>query len=248
MSKHTLVLISPIILFATGCQLISGLGRTPVANRPTPVVAPLSMAPFEEAGCEADEFGNWSCPEDGPIPALGCDAIGEPGKLLGALEPAYPIARCLYYPIQHQQENPDAMDETKLFNDGCLFPVYVRYVIFRDGEFSSMKTLEELQAVYAPIESPEEALSFALAATGLEAKYGLQRQPGFRYFQEPLEDTFVEEKEAGYEALLYHYQVCGCGPHTTSAVRLQVSREGAIEEISNNPVYEDPSEDGLCVD
>jgi hypothetical protein len=199
-------------------------------------------------GCKADEFGGWDCPDDSPITALGCDQIDEPGELLGALDPAYPIARCLYFPIQNQQENPDALAEPRLFNEGCLLPVYVRYVVSQDAEFLTVNNITELQELFTPLESPEEALSYALAATGLEARYGLQRQPDYRYFQDTLEDTSVVEQDGGYEILLYHYQVCGCGPHTTSAVRLQVTREGEIEELSNNPVYEDPAEDGLCVD
>jgi hypothetical protein len=206
------------------------------------------MTAFEEAGCAPDEFGRWDCPDDSPITALGCDSIEEPEELLGALNPTYPLARCLYYPIQNQQENPEALNEERLFNEGCLLPIYVRYTIFRDGQFAAIKTTDELKEVYGPIETREEALSYALAATGLEAKYGLQRQPGFRYFQDTLEDTYVAEQNGGYEVLLYHYQVCGCGPHTTSVVRLQVSREGEIQELSNNPIYEDPEEDGLCVD
>jgi hypothetical protein len=206
------------------------------------------MAPFEETGCAEDEFGGWTCPEDGPIAVLGCDAIASPDDLLGALDPAYPLARCLYYPTRHQQENPDALNEERLFNAGCLLPVHVRYVISRDGQFVSINNLAELQETYAPLESPEEALSFALAATGLEAKFGLQRQANFRYFVDQLEDTHTEEVDGDYEILLYHYQVCGCGPHTTSAVLLRVSRDGDVQETSTTPAYENPEEDGLCVD
>jgi hypothetical protein len=248
MSKSGLFLVPIIILLTAGCQLTSGEGGIKVISHPSPEIPPPSMAPFEAAGCTADEFGNWSCPEDGPLAGLGCDAIGEPGELLGGLEPANPIARCLYFPTQHLQENPAAQEEDRFYNEGCLRPVYVRYVISKEGQFVSVNTLAELQAIYAPLESPEEALSYAVAATGLEAKYGLEREPDFRYFQDTLEDTHVEEKDGGYEVLLYHYQVCGCGPHTTSVIQLQVSTEGEIQEVSSNPIYEDPSQDGLCVD
>jgi hypothetical protein len=248
MIHHSVLVLTTILLFvAAGCQSTNPASPQ-VINHPAPQFPSLNMAVFEAAGCSPNEFGSWDCPEDSPISVLGCDSLSEPGELLGALNPNYPLARCLYFPIQDQQENPDALNAPRLFNEGCLLPVYVRYVISKEEQFTAIQIFEDLQEVYAPIESPNEALSYALAATGLEAKYGIQRQPGFRYFQESLEDTFVTERGGGYELLLYHYQVCGCGPHTTSAVRLRVSRDGTIEEVSNNPVYEDPAEDGLCVD
>lgn len=248
MISHRVPLLTTILLLvAAGCQAINPAGPQ-VINHPEPQIPPLSMATFEAAGCAPGETGSWDCPDANPISVLGCDFLSEPGDLLGALNPEYPLARCLYFPIQHQQENPDSLDAPRLFNEGCLLPVYVRYVISKEGQFAAIETTEDLQEVYAPIETPDEALSYALAATGLEAKYGLQRQPGFRYFQDTLEDTFVIETADGFELLLYHYQVCGCGPHTTSAIRLQISREGIIKEITKSPAYEDPAEDGLCVD
>jgi hypothetical protein len=247
MRKQPPVFAIILVLAAASCQSINP-ARPQVTNHPAPQIPPLSMATFEDAGCTPDEFGRWECPDESAITTLGCDSLDEPDELLGALNPTYPVARCLYFPIQNQQDNPNALDEPRVFNEGCLLPIYVRYVISRDGQFALINTSDELKEVYAPIESADEALSYALAATGLEAKYGLQREPGYRYFQDTLEDTFVAEQNGGFEVLLYHYQVCGCGPHTTSVVRLQVTREGAIQEISNNPVYEDPAEDGLCVD
>jgi hypothetical protein len=206
------------------------------------------MESFEEASCAANEFGSWTCPDDSPITALGCDQIAEPGEMLGALSPSLPIARCLYYPTRHQQEDPDSLSAERLYNQDCLLPVYVRYAIFQDGQFATLNTREDLRRVFAPLQTSEEALSYALAATGLEAKYGLQHEPNFRYLADQMEDTYVSETEAGFEVLLYHYRVCGCGPHTTSAFLFRVTRDGDLQEISSTPVYEDPAEDGLCVD
>jgi len=59
-------------------------------------------------------------PETSFVSDPGCDTLGEPGELLGALEPSYPLARCLYFPIQHQQKDPNALNALRLFNEGCL--------------------------------------------------------------------------------------------------------------------------------
>jgi hypothetical protein len=122
-----------------------------------------------------------------------------------------------------------------IYTDGCMMPIYVRYAIEKDGQFQLLKNQGELKATYAPIESPDEALSYALASTGLEARYNLETPSGYRYQVNQLEDTHVVETGDGYDVLLYHYQVCGCGPHTTSTVLLHVTGED-IQEIERTPL------------
>lgn len=247
MNQIKLILVLPLIPLITSCQAIKSLGLK-VVNHSPPQVEPPSMAAFEEAGCGIDEDGWWVCPDESPIPGLGCDRIKPTDALLGALEPAMPMAECLYYPTQHLEEDPAAFEAPRLYNKGCLLPVYVRYVIFSDGGVVTLTTRESLQRAFAPVTSPEEALSYAIAVSGLQAKFELKRQANLRYLTDRLEDSHAVQTPEGYKVLLFHYQICGCGPHTTSAVWLEVSRDGDIREISRTPVYEDPAEDNLCVD
>jgi len=247
MNKNQLILILPLIPLIPSCQAIKSLDMQ-VINHAPPQAEPPSMAAFEEAGCGIDEEGWWVCLDDSPITALGCDRLKPTDALLGALAPTRPMAECLYYPTQHLEEDPAAFDAPRLYTEGCLLPVYVRYVIFEEGEFTSLSTLNDLQIAISPLESPEEALAYARAATGLQAKFELKRPPTFRYLTDRLEATHAVQTPEGYKVLLYHYQICGCGPHTTSAVWLEVSRDGDIREISRTPAYENPLEDNLCVD
>ena len=235
-----------ILLLSLACRL-GGLTRPDVTHYPRPDLV-VDLAPFNAAGCTADEYGRWTCPAASPLNALGCDALITPNALLGGLDPAYPLMLCRYMPIQHGESARGSPTDEFIYNDGCLAASYVRYAIEKDGQFLLLKTQEDLKATYAPIESPDEALSYALASTGLEARYNLETPLGYRYQVNKLEDTHVVETEAGYEVLLYHYQVCGCGPHTTSAVALRVTGAGDIQEIERTPAFEDPKEDGLCVD
>lgn len=129
-----------------------------------------------------------------------------------------------------------------------MLPAYIRYVILRDGKFQLIKSEDEFREIYAPIESPEEALSYTLAVRNLSAYYGLQKNPDFVYNADTIEDTYVTPESDGYRLHLYSYEVFGCGPHWTSVVEIQVSREGIIREISRTPVFRDPDEDGMCVD
>lgn len=248
MHWKTLAFTALLILASLSCQLTSSVSLQ-VINHPQPELPPIDLAPFEAAGCTFNEYGIGECPPDSPLVTQGCDKLRVPDELLGGLDPAYPLALCLYYPTQHQGAiQGDPFNEPNFYNDGCMMPVYVRYAIFRDGDFEILRTLDELSAAFAPIESPDEALSFSLAATGLEARFDQQRQLGYRYFVDQLEDTNVRQVDDGYQINLYDHQVCGCGPHTTSIVTLQVSPDGNIQTVSEQPAYENPEEDGLCVD
>lgn len=248
MRNRILVTLIVLALATLACQLTSSVALQ-IANHPQPELPAPSLAPFEAAGCTFNENGYAECPPDSPFAALGCDQLRAPHDLLGGLDPTYPLALCLYLPFQHQ--NPaqgDPFSAPHFYNNGCMMPALVRYVIFKDGNFEMLSTMDELSAVYAPLESPDEALSYSLAATGLSAYYGLQRQLGFRYFVDKLEDTHVRQVDGSYQINLYDYQVCGCGPHTTSIVTVQVSPDGVIQTLSEQPAYENPAEDGLCVD
>jgi hypothetical protein len=200
-------------------------------------------------GCPLNESGLRYCEEDSPLTALGCDRIQAPSDLLGGLEPALPIAQCLVEPFRHpdQPDSTDAEGEY-IYRTGGLMPVYVRYVIIQDGQFRLIKSEEQFGEVFAPVESENEALSYALALRNMSAYYGIELNPEYEYFVDELEDTYVERSPDGYLVHLYFYQFFGCGPHLTYAIDLRITDQGMIEEMNREAVYKDPSEDTLCVD
>jgi hypothetical protein len=221
-------------------------------NHPQPSLT-VDHAPFAEAGCPTDATGWPRCQPDSPLAALGCDAMRPAPDLLGGLDPPYPIALCEIYPHWHE-DDPARSDEALqasgayVLRRGGLWPVYVRYVIYGEGAYAIIKDAAALRALFAPIESPEEALSYALAATGLDALYGLARQPNHAYEGQVIRDSHVTSATNGYRLLLYHTQVFGCGPHWTHAVELHVRSDGEISELSRKPAFRDRSTDGMCID
>lgn len=248
MTKKLLAAAAFLALAAAACQLASSIGLQ-VTNHPQPEFPPPNLAPFEAAGCTFDEYGNAECPPDSPIAALGCDQLRRPDDLLGGLVPRYPLAVCLYYPTRHiSASEGDPFATPKVYNEGCMMPAFVRYVVARDGDFEMLSTPEGLQAAFAPIDSPGEALSYSLAATGLSAYFGLKREMGYRYFIDGLEDTNVRQTGDNFQINLYHYQVCGCGPHTYSIITVRVDPDGNLQTTEGQPAFENPAEDGLCVD
>jgi hypothetical protein len=230
-----------LLTFLSACSLARR--PPPVRNYPAPDFT-VNTAPFQEAGCPLDDSGRNVCPPDSPLARLGCDIIAAPGDYLGGLEPAYPINLCWKLGAGGQFLPP----EQYIYRDGCLLPQYARYVIQQDEQFVLLETLEELKKAYAPITSADEALSYAMAATGLSAYFGFEAPPGFRYFVDRLEDSHVLQDEQGYKVYLYDYQLCGCGPHTSSYVEVLIKADGSVEESGRTPAFEDPEQDNLCID
>ncbi len=241
---HTWLMLSLLVLLAA-CQT-----QPRVINHDPPVLS-LSFNKFLEVACPLDGNGYLNCGEGHPLDALDCDEIFEPSSLLGGLDPSYPIAICQIDVIYG-----NSSDETKTEIDageyfyyaGGLSGKYIRYVIFRNDEFHLLKSEKDFRDVFAPIESPEEALSYALAVTNLTAAYGMVVYSEYEYEVDIIEDTFVTATADGYELLLYAYAAYGCGPHWTSAVMVKVSKEGIIQELSRTNVFRDPNLDDVCFD
>jgi hypothetical protein len=173
-----------------------------------------------------------------------------PSSLIGGLQPSYPIAVCQVRP------GPDLSKEMRaeidqglyFYYTGGLFGSYIRYVIFQVGAFRLIKSEDEFREIYAPIETPEEALSYVLAVKNLSAYYGLAYTSGYKYEVDTVEDTYVTSEDEGYKLNLYSYQLAGCGPHWTSEIEVLVKPEGLVQELNQKPIFRDPHLDELCID
>jgi len=200
--------------------------------------------PFDQSACPVDDTGRHVCPPDSPLGRLGCNWIEAPDAGLSNLEPQVPLNVCWSTGVGGQRLPP----EEYVYRKGCMLPQYVHYVIQEDGEFVLLKSRANLQKVYAPITSGNEALSYALAATGFQAISGFAAPPNYRTFVDKVKDSQAVPTDQGYLVNLYDYQFCGCGPHTTFAVDISVKTDGTVEETGRTRAFEDPEQDGLCVD
>ena len=182
---------------------------------------------------------------------FGCHDIQAPSSLIGGLDPAYPIAICAIELMSGEASEELAAEIESgqfFYYSGGLLGSYIRYIIYQNGEFVLLKTEEDFRRVFAPIESPEEALSYVLAVKNLSAAYGLQYDPAYAYEVEMIEDTYVTPDTDGYLVHLFHEQTFGCGPHWTSEVDVHVSFDGSIQEQSFRQLFRDPNLDKVCFD
>lgn len=72
-------------------------------------------------------------------------------------------------------------------------PVFNKYIIWNNGTFAVIRNKEEFKKFFAPIETPEEALSFAIAITGSYPKYdiNISKNDFVILFQMDLKYTFL---------------------------------------------------------
>lgn len=166
------------------------------------------------------------------------DRIDRADLFLGSLSPSYPMA----FGISNSRST------VALFNNGCLEASAYSLIIQDSLGFQVINSINGLKKYFAPIDTKEEAISYAYAYSGLKPMYQFDIKPNYRTFTKTINTTYSIESGDGFEVNLFGYQLCGCGPHTHFMVRFLVKKNGEINEIETVKLYENPEEDGLCVD
>ena len=171
---------------------------------------------------------------------FGLSGIEPPAADLGGLSPMFPLA----FGRQVACEN------TGVTPLGGRLRSCSQYILeTAPQQYELIANPAAFIAAFAPVTSKAEALSFAVALTGKQARYSFELSPDFRFYARALNPTVVTDLgEQGYQVNLYDYQRFGCGPHPHFEVTYTVSRSGQVSETSRQRVYEDPAQDSLCVD
>jgi hypothetical protein len=237
----------PLTPASTSVPLPTPFPTATITPQPTPTVPPtISVSPMiiphfkpalsvdlqvlRDAGCAIDwgrYSGAWVCPDNAVIKALGCDTLA-PDNLFAGFNPYYPIMRCRTF-----QSPPPDREHFR-----CLDYTYGSYLLFKDGQYRLIANQAELQDLFAPVDSSDEALAFALVATDLTAKFSLGRVGG-EYYAATIEGTHVTETPEGYVVHLFAdpKRRCDSATFVTSAVDVLVTRNGRVEVIASQPAY-----------
>lgn len=247
------------------------------ADNPSPNPSPSMVAPPGEIkltrGAQCEEGSVWALPKDEVIAVAPCPppesqppyiqpaathqmseseraqaqiqynnlSFAAAPDLLGSLTPDRPIA------AGTRIQCPSGEGVVPI---GGLLGSCREYAVAEAGQnFRLFKDPSVFQAYFAPIETPAEAASYALARSGAEWKSEFpELKESFRYYTRLIRRSRVETKADGYEVLLYAYAQFGCGPHNHYAVTYKVGRDGSLSESSRQQAWADPMYDGLCVD
>lgn len=60
---------------------------------------------------------------------------------------------------------------------------YRSYAIYQEGEFRLIRNQSEFREIIAPVESTEEAISYAMAVTSLQARFDINPNDEIEYFE-----------------------------------------------------------------
>jgi hypothetical protein len=200
---------------------------------PTPQPPASSDELLAGAGCQVDEYGIAACPADSPLSRFGCDFIYRLDGIDSGIDPQNPlVAEC---GIMTEEWEADRAGGVVL--SGCAFKTAMHYIFKVGDETVLVSSKDELRDLFAPIDSPAEALSYALLATGLEAIYSVSYEPAFMYFQESIEGTHVTETDGGFRINLFNFAACGCEPWINTQILIQVDRNGQVTWLDAVPVF-----------
>jgi hypothetical protein len=216
---HLLEFMVPVLILA-GCS------HPPTVIEHPPLDWTINGQGFGDVGCKGKL--QESCSE---LIALGCDEIQGPRFHLGGLQPPYAVMECV-----HEEGAPPDMEHfTQL--DG-LDRRYRSYVIQQDGEYRLINKKSEFKEIFAPVESPAEALSYAMAMTSLGARFDIDPDANVDYLVDVVEETHAEETPDGYLVYLFDWShKMGCNVHPFYAVTVMVTREGDVNEVERQEIY-----------
>lgn len=168
--------------------------------------------------------------------------VGRTDDLFGGLDPDLPIIFYSTVTFDHEVTQP------AVYTKGCMGKFFYSYLVNLGGRVQLLTSAQDMANVYAPIESENEALSYALALTGYHALYELQGHPDYEVLTQPLEESHVEKTSGGFLVHLFDTDMCGCGPHITPAVDVFVQPDGTVTEAARYDAFRDPELDQVCFD
>jgi len=235
----SIIITLSLAVILAGCvkpQIITDSGSLNVTATAT------NASAFIEAGC-IDQGNGWlNCSSIGLEERFSCEEMRIPNSL-GGLSPNVPIVECNVL-----AENWTGDTTTGIVHEGCLQPLFRKYIVIEDGEYKLIGSKEEFIQSFAPVESPEEALAFAVALTNSYAVYNMTLSESYTTFVPKIRTTYVMETNMGFNVHLFFSQFCGCGNHPYYTIDYTVTRAGDVNETSSEKIYENPEFAGLCVD
>lgn len=236
--KRALALISLTVLFLASCRLSQFNPFNRIKEHPAPEFT-ADNSRFSELGC----FDSTDClPPSLRNIEFPVDWIYPLNDTYGGLDPKLPMAITGNMSFDYDTIQP------AVYTQGCMGTYYVRYLVEVDGEMRLIDSADGLKELYAPIESEDEALSYAVAVTGLTPLNDLELHPFYKRYTRPLIESYSVFDVNQYTVNLYDDYLCGCGPHVVSMITVTVQQDGSFSLSEPVGAFSDPKTDGLCID
>jgi hypothetical protein len=248
MSFYLVVILCVIVLVSCVTKEVVPVTSPPtIVNHPEPNYgineSQMIQDIAELGGCDdADFYDRILCPQGSTIYALGCEELSNQISYPG-LKP-YPVFTCFR--------------DSELSGFAQIQPSGGYYGEFTyDGDkFLLIKKMSEYQKFFTPIDSVNEALSYALAFTTqswmatefapynlptenahFTEQYGMKPHADYKYYTKKIESTFVKETGDGcivhlFLDIIYYYDECKTD---TYAVDILVKSSGEMSIIEPGP-------------
>jgi hypothetical protein len=157
---------------------------------------------------------------------FGCLDLVAPLPVWQGLDPAYPVVAMCQKEIWNL-DNP----ANGFFSTGYETQYQVNYIIYRNEQFELIDSTNNLRAIFAPVESPEEALSFAVLVTGYAQDWEIDlSSANYEFLTDEIEETYVATTSDGYLVHLFDWHIRGCSPWYLSTVDVNVTYDGEVSK------------------
>ncbi|WP_147321986.1 hypothetical protein [Mucilaginibacter conchicola] len=165
-------------------------------------------------------------------------------KHLGGLTPNYPIA--LGYQVLLDVENEASVQEEDWIEGGFISAAR-KILVKTPDDYVLINNRLELQKMYAPISTKQEALAYAiLNRNGFAVFDDFYKRKKYRFVGKPAVSS-VLEKNGHYIVKVFSYVSFGCY-HPYYLETVQVDKDGSVKLLSKIKSFYDPADDSMCVD
>jgi hypothetical protein len=208
-----------------------------VVSAPAIPLPPISSAPFVVAGCK--ELGRGEGLDCAKARGYGADACRfgvrrEPA--LGALGAIY---ECW------SVDDPPALG---MFRAGGLAGAVLVFLVVEKSAVVVVRDRSEFVRRFAPVDTPEKALGFAVAFTNGRPAFDPVVPPQEdRVYVNRIDGTRVVAAADGWNVNLFSSAVFGCGIHPALSLEVHVARGGDVTVTRHAALYADPRH-RTCVD
>jgi hypothetical protein len=215
-----------LLKFIVPVLILAGCSQHPTVIDFPPLDWSINGQRLRDTGCVGKLHESCSA-----LVALGCDEINAPRFYLGGLQPPYVIMECI-----HENGEPPNQEYFKQLPG--LDTRYRSYAIYQDGTYRLFIKKTEFKEIFAPVESIEEAISYAMAMTSLGARFDIDPDAYVDYLVDRIEETHADETPDGYLVYLFDWShKMGCDTHPFFAVKVLVTPEGDVHEVDRQEIY-----------
>lgn len=199
------------------------------------IVPALGQVPFQfpNINNSSNSFFGDDCSASGCglADSFDCWKVTNVSGTMSGLSPKLPIFECIF-------KGNENNTRPSIIRTGSYLPFYRNYIVKQGSDFKQISTEKEFVSLFAPVETPDEAIAFAIALTRSFPLYDTRPPDGYYPVSSSLQQTHAEEIDGMFKVHLFDQERCGCGSQPYYAVDYLVTRDGKVTELSRKKVYD----------